>query len=102
MLLETSCYANDFYVVFPSRKVHISKATLDYLGDAYEVDPGHGETRDSYLRTHGVETFLIRKSQPSVSPSKVLFFSNIVISLLIKKIFLYFKIKLHANNLEIG
>lgn len=53
------------------RKVHISKATLDYLGDAYEVDPGHGETRDTYLRTHGVETFLIRKSQPSVSPSKV-------------------------------
>ncbi|GFY77261.1 adenylate cyclase type 5 [Trichonephila inaurata madagascariensis] len=52
-------------------KVHISKATLDYLGDTYEVDPGHGETRDAYLRTHGVETFLIRKNQPSVSPSKV-------------------------------
>ncbi|GIY90382.1 adenylate cyclase type 2 [Caerostris extrusa] len=51
-------------------KVHISKATLDYLGDAYEVDPGHGETRDAYLRTHGIETFLIRKNQPSVSPSK--------------------------------
>ncbi|GIX74566.1 hypothetical protein CDAR_312831 [Caerostris darwini] len=51
-------------------KVHISKATLDYLGDAYEVDPGHGETRDAYLRTHGTETFLIRKNQPSVSPSK--------------------------------
>ncbi|CAL1281493.1 unnamed protein product, partial [Larinioides sclopetarius] len=51
-------------------KVHISKATLDYLGDTYEVDPGQGETRDAYLRTHGVETFLIRKNQPSVSPSK--------------------------------
>ncbi|GFT63963.1 adenylate cyclase type 2 [Trichonephila clavipes] len=53
-------------------KVHISKATLDYLGDTYEVDPGYGETRDAYLRTHGVETFLIRKNQPSVSPSKSL------------------------------
>nr|XP_042906415.1 adenylyl cyclase 78C [Parasteatoda tepidariorum] len=51
-------------------KVHISKATLDYLGDAYEVDPGNGESRDAYLRTHGVETFLIRKTHPSVSPSK--------------------------------
>ncbi|XP_054707275.1 adenylate cyclase type 8-like [Uloborus diversus] len=51
-------------------KVHISRATLDYLGDAYEVDPGHGETRDTYLRTHGVETFLIKRNQPSVSPSR--------------------------------
>ncbi|XP_035209748.1 adenylate cyclase type 8-like isoform X1 [Stegodyphus dumicola] len=51
-------------------KVHISRATLDYLGDAYEVDPGHGETRDAYLRTHGVQTFLIRRNQPTVSPSK--------------------------------
>ncbi|KAG8178265.1 hypothetical protein JTE90_018812 [Oedothorax gibbosus] len=51
-------------------KVHISKATLNYLGDDYAVDPGNGDTRDAYLRTHGVETFLIRKSQPAVSPSK--------------------------------
>ncbi|GBN49784.1 Adenylate cyclase type 8 [Araneus ventricosus] len=64
------CVEMGLHMIHVIKKVHISKATLDYLGDTYAVDPGHGETRDTYLRTHGVETFLIRKSQPSVSPSK--------------------------------
>jgi hypothetical protein len=33
-----------------SRRVHISKATLACLNGAYEVEPGNGESRDSYLK----------------------------------------------------
>ncbi|XP_018899991.2 adenylate cyclase type 8 isoform X2 [Bemisia tabaci] len=46
-------------------RVHISKATLDCLKDAYEVEPGHGDTRDPYLKEHGIETFLIKRAEPS-------------------------------------
>ncbi|XP_046393451.1 adenylate cyclase type 8-like isoform X2 [Ischnura elegans] len=45
-------------------RVHISKATLDCLNNAYDVEPGNGETRDPYLRDHGVETFLVRQVEP--------------------------------------
>lgn len=31
-------------------RVHISKATLDCLEEAYDTEPGHGENRDAYLR----------------------------------------------------
>lgn len=48
-----------------SSRVHISKATLNYLGDSYEVEPGNGEARDAYLRHHGVETFLIKRTEPT-------------------------------------
>jgi hypothetical protein len=47
------------------RRVHISKATLNYLKDAYEVEPGEGEKRDAYLRIHCIETFLIKRTEPS-------------------------------------
>ena len=30
--------------------MHISKATLDCLNGAYEVEPGLGGTRDAYLK----------------------------------------------------
>uniref|UniRef100_A0A182YIP2 adenylate cyclase n=1 Tax=Anopheles stephensi TaxID=30069 RepID=A0A182YIP2_ANOST len=40
-------------------RVHITKATLDYLGDMFEVEPGGGATRESYLADHKIETYLI-------------------------------------------
>ncbi|XP_040164322.1 adenylate cyclase type 2 isoform X1 [Anopheles arabiensis] len=40
-------------------RVHITKATLDYLGDMFEVEPGGGASRESYLADHKIETYLI-------------------------------------------
>ncbi|XP_044583203.1 adenylate cyclase type 2 isoform X1 [Cotesia glomerata] len=40
-------------------RVHVTKATLDQLENRFEVEPGNGESRDSYLADHKIETFLI-------------------------------------------
>ncbi|KAM5273635.1 adenylate cyclase type 1 [Ctenodactylus gundi] len=40
-------------------KVHITKTTLAHLNGDYEVEPGHGHERNSFLRAHGIETFFI-------------------------------------------
>ncbi|KAI8515270.1 Adenylate cyclase type 5 [Branchiostoma belcheri] len=45
-------------------RVHITKATLDYLNGDYEVEPGHGGERNNYLRDHNIETYLIKAQHP--------------------------------------
>ncbi|EJY58001.1 AAEL017420-PA, partial [Aedes aegypti] len=40
-------------------RVHVTRATLDALGGEYEVEAGHGDTRDSYLRDHQIDTYFI-------------------------------------------
>lgn len=40
-------------------RVHITKTTLDHLGDKFEVEPGGGASREAYLADHKVETYLI-------------------------------------------
>ncbi|RWS26497.1 adenylate cyclase type 8-like protein, partial [Leptotrombidium deliense] len=46
-------------------RVHVSKATLDFLNGAYDVENGNGCARDSYLRNHEVETYLIKRTEPT-------------------------------------
>uniref|UniRef100_A0A672JZ23 adenylate cyclase n=1 Tax=Sinocyclocheilus grahami TaxID=75366 RepID=A0A672JZ23_SINGR len=40
-------------------KVHITRATLDCLNGNYEVEPGNGRERHSFLLKHDIETFFI-------------------------------------------
>ncbi|KAH9524639.1 Adenylate cyclase type 5 [Bulinus truncatus] len=40
--------------------VHISAATKEYLNGDYDVVPGKGATRDSYLKKLNIETYLVR------------------------------------------
>lgn len=42
-----------------SRRVHISSVTLEHLKGSYKVEPGDGQSRDSYLKEHGVVTYLV-------------------------------------------
>ncbi|CAL8297074.1 unnamed protein product [Lota lota] len=40
-------------------RVHISEVTLEHLDGSYKVEPGDGPIRDSYLKEHGVVTYLV-------------------------------------------
>lgn len=45
--------------IFLSRKVHITKTTLECLNGDYEVEPGYGHERNSFLKKHNIETYFI-------------------------------------------
>ncbi|XP_026851305.2 adenylate cyclase type 5 isoform X3 [Electrophorus electricus] len=40
-------------------RIHITKATLNYLNGDYDVEPGFGGERNAYLKKHNIETYLI-------------------------------------------
>ncbi|XP_059812259.1 adenylate cyclase type 5-like [Hypanus sabinus] len=40
-------------------KIHITKATLQFLNNDYKVEPGYGGERNAYLKANCIETFLI-------------------------------------------
>ncbi|XP_034272336.1 adenylate cyclase type 1 isoform X2 [Pantherophis guttatus] len=40
-------------------KVHVTKTTLECLNGDYEVEPGYGYERNSFLKKHNIETFFI-------------------------------------------
>ena len=44
---------------FLFRRVHITKETLKCLDGDYEVEEGKGAERNSYLKDHQIETYLI-------------------------------------------
>lgn len=55
------CYSTTFFerlCIYFSR-VHVTQATLDYLHGEYEVEPGRGADRNSYLREHNVVSYFI-------------------------------------------
>ena len=43
----------------PCSRIHITRATLQYLNGDYEVEPGRGGERNAYLKEQHIETFLI-------------------------------------------
>lgn len=45
--------------IVPARRIHITMATLQYLNGDYEVEPGFGGERNSYLKENSIETFLV-------------------------------------------
>ncbi|KAG7283828.1 hypothetical protein CRUP_034015 [Coryphaenoides rupestris] len=40
-------------------RIHITNATLGYLNEDYEVEPGFGGDRNAYLNANNIETFLV-------------------------------------------
>lgn len=42
------------------RRIHVTEETLKYLSGDYEVEPGNGGERNSYLRDHAIKTYLIK------------------------------------------
>jgi adenylate cyclase 8 len=45
-------------------RVHISEATLKFLNNVYEVEPGDGESRDNHLKMMNIKTYLIKRTEP--------------------------------------
>ncbi|KAF5299844.1 hypothetical protein FQA39_LY11381 [Lamprigera yunnana] len=52
-------------------RVHVTSATLNQLGNRFEVEPGDGRSRDGYLEDHKIETFLIIPPKKSEGEDKV-------------------------------
>lgn len=46
------------------RRVHITKATIEHLNGQYELEPGYGGDRSSYLKEQNIETYLIKAKHP--------------------------------------
>ncbi|ESP00183.1 hypothetical protein LOTGIDRAFT_141290, partial [Lottia gigantea] len=44
--------------------VHITQTTLDHLHGEYEVEPGNGGDRNTFLKQHTIETFFIKAKHP--------------------------------------
>ncbi|XP_055908178.1 adenylate cyclase type 2 isoform X2 [Eupeodes corollae] len=57
-------------------RVHITKQTLSYLDDKFEVEPGNGGSRDSYLSDHKVDTYLIVPPKRSIDLPRVVEIHN--------------------------
>ncbi|UYV67574.1 ADCY1 [Cordylochernes scorpioides] len=64
-------------------RIHITETTLTLLKGEYEVEPGNGAERDSYLREHGVNTYFV---VPPASRRKPFMFNSLQLRSAQKKI----------------
>ncbi|XP_077515230.1 adenylate cyclase type 1-like isoform X2 [Amblyomma americanum] len=55
-------------------RVHVTEATVECLHGEYQVEPGRGQERNSYLREHNVNTFFIR---PPAHRRKTMLFNQL-------------------------
>ncbi|KAI8434866.1 hypothetical protein MSG28_003356 [Choristoneura fumiferana] len=58
-VLDILAAASAYPVATIAFRVHVTQATLECLGGAYEVEPGHGASRNAYLRDHSIQTYFI-------------------------------------------
>lgn len=58
VLAFSRLYCSDSGLGSP-RRVHITEATLKHLDKAYEVEDGHGQQRDPYLKEMNIRTYLV-------------------------------------------
>lgn len=68
-LADCICFAHNcefecFYSPL-SRRIHISRATLDCLEGTYKTEDGHGRDRNEFLLKHNIDTFLICPQEES-------------------------------------
>lgn len=56
--------------------MHITKETLQCLGEDYKVEPGNGGQRNAYLKDHNIETYLIVPDDTSRVVEIILFNSG--------------------------
>ena len=85
-------------------RVHITQAALDCLHGEYEVEPGLGEERSTYLREHNICSYFIvppmhrRKVQIRSIFTNLIFFSNFLFDNMKNITFLFtFTNKVKAN-----
>lgn len=55
-------------------RVHVTEATVECLHGEYQLEPGRGQERNSYLREHNVNTFFIR---PPAHRRKTMLFNQL-------------------------
>lgn len=56
---DSICDCTKIEAVNVYRRIHITKATLQYLNGDYEVEPGFGGDRNAYLKDNKIETFFV-------------------------------------------
>lgn len=79
-------------------RVHVTAATLKYLNNDFQVEPGKGEDRSAYLRDHGITTYFII---PPPNRRKKVIFNSIQVYASSSFDAILVKLKLSGNHLKL-